>query len=463
MKALKHGGSSGAAKTTATATDSTASSTTSTGVDLSFLRELVAEAPSLSITPYLDQLFGDSAQSGPASGGTSANALWANHTGFSPTVGSSQAEKYRNATDAEVDEMDPAVVRAELEREQAAKDDQSWVQPGGPRDLLDVAKERQAAANARHAAPGNQDGGHAWDILEYGPKGKYRRDIREGNISEHRGDDGYFDLNGGYKYMHDAQGNETGWTNCSTFTTDQVMADAGYNIDKRMTIEGTTASLSDFANNRKKATDADYNLRTLQGDLETPIFANNREYYDARKDDSALTHGLAGALVNAKDDNGVALGTYLPQVQGEETSEYHKADLNFIRPGDVLQTYQGDKPGGTGGHSVIISEVTLVNAETGETLTLSDTENADPQMYPGFTVSDVKYLSANGWNDQGQVLTDEPISVEDMYSKYDGLIATRPRYNDWGEIGFEEGEDGQFHEVEVDRDTLEKVAAGPPE
>ena len=30
------------------------------------------------------------------------------------------------------------------------------------------------------------------------------------------------------------------------------MADAGYNIDKRMTIDGKTASLSDFANNRMK-------------------------------------------------------------------------------------------------------------------------------------------------------------------------------------------------------------------
>ena len=28
--------------------------------------------------------------------------------------------------------------------------------------------------------------------------------------------------------------------------------------------------------------------------------------------DGALTHGLAGALVHAKDDNDVPLGTYLP-------------------------------------------------------------------------------------------------------------------------------------------------------
>ena len=251
--------------------------------------------------------------------------------------------------------------------------------------------------------------------------------------------------------MYDAEGNETGWTNCSTFTTDQVMADAGYNIDKRMTIDGKTASLSDFANNRMKDGQSDYELRTLQGDLETPIFDNTADYHAARAKDSALTHGLAGALVHAKDDNDVPLGTYLPNKEGDAPGEKTKSDLNFIRPGDALQTYDGNA-----GHSVIISKVVLEN-EHGEQRILDGSEHEVIETLDGWTVTELSYLSANASNDQGQVLTDKTKSVEEMYADYDGLIAARPRHNDWGSIGFEEGEDGAMQEVVVDPNTLNKV------
>jgi hypothetical protein len=231
------------------------------------------------------------------------------------------------------------------------------------------------------------------------------------------------------------------------------MADAGYNIDKRMTVEGKTASMSDFANNRKFDGQADYEIRTLQGDLETPIFANNDEYYAARAKDSALTHGLAGALVNAQDENGVPLGTYLPNKEGDKPGEKTKSDLNFIRPGDALQTYAGNA-----GHSVIVSRVTLVN-DKGEELVLDGSEDETVEVLNGWTVKDLSYLSANADNDQGRVLNDKTKTVEEMYENYDGLIAARPRYNDWGTIGFEEGEEGQTQEVVVNQETLKKVGA----
>jgi len=287
--------------------------------------------------------------------------------------------------------------------------------------------------------------------VEYAPKGRYAERLPEG----HPGDNGSF--RSGYQFMYDEAGNETGWTNCSTFTTDQVMADAGYNIDKQMTVNGVEASLTDFANNRLlHSNSADVDIRTLQGDLETPVFQTVDDYYDARAEDSVLTDGLAGALVNAVDEDGQALGQYLPNREGDR--DHRQADLNFIRPGDALQTYKGRKEGGTRGHSVIVSQV-VGRDKDGREVTLTGEE--DPMILEGFVVTDVSYLSANADNQQGQVLTDVSKTVDEMYDEYTGLIAARPRYNDYGSIGFEQGEDGSYQEIEVGAETLQDAIPNP--
>ena len=374
-------------------------------------------------------------------------------TPWDPTVGDAQAARYRAANGDQVDAMSPDAVRQQLLAEQAAKDSEPWVNPAGTRDLLDVARERQKAQDAR------SDGGHAWDLLEYAPKGAYDGQVEEGITTEYATEN---PSNGSlkkrkhakssYKYMYDDQGNETGWTNCSTFTTDMVLADAGYNIDKRMTVttdDGTevTAGLTDFANLRRRE-DRDYDLRTLQGDLETPIFDSVQDYKNARNEDSILTHGLPGALANAKDDDGLPLATYLPERAGRAEDAPTMVDLNFIRPGDALQTFNG-----YGGHSVIVSSVT--GTFNGETITLTGEE--DPALYPGFVATKLTYLSANASNAHGDVLTDKEKTVDQMYSDYTGLIAARPRYNDYGTVGFSEDADGNAIEVQIDPETMKPV------
>ena len=164
MKAYRHNGASGNAGTGARVPAKPKHSALETGSDLSQQTHGCHGDILKALLPLLDALFGA-------------------HPAFSPTVGGTQAERYRTASDAEVDAMDPATVRADLLAEQAQKDAEPWVQPGGPRDLLDVAKERQAMEAARHAPKGLQDGGHAWKLLNYAPKGQYREDIQEGRIS----------------------------------------------------------------------------------------------------------------------------------------------------------------------------------------------------------------------------------------------------------------------------------------
>ena len=74
----------------------------------------------------------------------------------------------------------------------------------------------------------------------------------------------------------------------------------------------------------------------------------------------------------------------------------------------------------------------MLENEHGEQRILDGSEHEVIETLDGWTVTELSYLSANASNDQGQVLTDKTKSVEEMYADYDGLIAARPRHNDWG-------------------------------
>ena len=160
LKAYRHNGASGNAGTGARVPAKPKHSALETGSDLSQQNAWMPQRHTESPTPLLDALFG------------------AYTPAFSPTVGGTQAERYRTASDAEVDAMDPATVRADLWRNRHKRMQNPGYSPGS----RDYSMWRKNGKRWKPRAMRQRTSGW-WtrlEIIELCPKGQYREDIQEG-------------------------------------------------------------------------------------------------------------------------------------------------------------------------------------------------------------------------------------------------------------------------------------------